>query len=473
MSEQESKPLAKPSQPSESSPQPTAAKSSANAQKGKKAADGSAKSATQSPSAKSSPASAAGSGQRTPRRSRAGIWLAILALLIALAAIAGGLYLWQRQQALQQQLQTQKTQQTEQRSQLSSLRDTVGSRADALQQRDDNIAKVQQDLRDSVESVRKLAGRSRRDWILAEVEYLLRIGNRRLQLQRDPATAIAALQIADERLQELADPGLTEVRERIARELDQLRATPRPDIDGIAVQLSSLQEQVPQLQVKSARAPSREALPGADDQRQAPTQAWREGLQRAWQALRRLVVIRRRDEPIKPLLGPEQEFAVRDGLRLQLEAARLALLRGDAAVYRASIHGAGDWMKRYFIADSSAYDAMKQRLQQLGEREIQPQLPDISASLRRLREIMDQRGLNTEPVSRETQPSEGAGSQQAPAGGPAAEQSPADSAPSGASGGAPGGASGEAPGEAPGGAPGSDVPAQPAPDANAQPDGAQ
>ncbi len=450
MSEQESKPPAKPSQPSESSPQPTTDKSSANVQKGKKTAHGSAKSTTQPPNAKSSPAPTAGSGQRTPRRSRAGIWLAILALLIALAAIAGGLYLWQRQQAMQQQLQSQ---QSQQRSQLSSLRDTLASRVDGLQQRDDKIAKVQQELRDSLESVRQLAGRSRRDWILAEVEYLLRIGNRRLQLQRDPATAIAALQIADARLHELADPGLTEVRERIARELDQLRATPRPDIDGIAVQLSSLQQQVPQLQVKSARAPAREELPGAGAQREAPPQAWREGLQRAWQALRRLVVIRRRDEPIKPLLGPEQEFAVRDGLRLQLEAARLALLRGNAAVYRTSIQEAGDWMKRYFIADNPAYDAMKQSLQQLGERDIQPQLPDISASLRRLREIMDQRGLNTEPASRETPPSGGAAARQAPAGAEAAEQSPPDNAPSGA--------------------PASDAAAPPAPDANTQPDGAQ
>ncbi len=451
MSEQESKPPAKPSQPSESSQQPAAAKSSANAQKGKKVADGSAKSTAKSPPpAQSSSKPAAGTGQRTPRRSRAGIWLALLALLIALAAIAGGLYLWQRQQALQQQLQAQ---QSEQSSQLSSLRDTLGGRADALQRRDEDIAKAQQDLRDSVDSVRQLAGRSRRDWILAEVEYLLRIGNRRLQLQRDPATAIAALQIADERLHELADPGLTEVRERIARELAQLRATPRPDIEGIAVQLSSLQEQVPQLQVKSARAPAREELPGASDQRQAPPQAWREGLQRAWQALRRLVVVRRRDEPIKPLLGPEQEFAVRDGLRLQLEAARVALLRGNAALYRTSIQGAGDWMKRYFIADNPAYDAMKQSLQQLGERDIEPQLPDISASLRRLREIMDQRGLDTEPVSPETPPAGGSESQQAPADGQAAEQSPPDSAPSAA--------------------PATDVPAHSAPDSNAQPGGAQ
>ena len=421
MSEQDSKPPAKPTQSSGTSSQ--AASSEKN---GKKGGDAPAKNAPQGQPAPPKSAPTRGSAKattgndaqdRTVRRRRGALWLALLALLLALAAIAGGVYLWQRQQALLQQMQRQQAQQSDQ---LGSVRDALDSRAAALQRRDEDIAKAQQDLRDAVESVRQLAGRSRRDWILSEVEYLLRIGNRRLQLQRDPATAIAALQIADERLHELADPGLTDVRERIARELDQLRATPRPDVEGIAVQLSSLQEQVPQLHVKSARAPARGELPGAAAQHQAPPEAWREGLQRAWQAVRRLVVIRRRDEPIKPLLGPEQEFAVRDGLRLQLEAARVALLQGNQALYSSSIQGAGDWLKRYFVADNAAYGAMQQSLQKLGERNIRPQLPDISASLRRLREIMNQRDLNTDSVHQEAAPGSESGAQQST---PAAGQS--------------------------------------------------
>lgn len=424
MSEQESKPAAGPSDTPGSSPSKSA----------KPAATGKNKSKANSPQRPNQPGTETGKAKppaapgKAPaaseparRGGRAGFWLALLALLVAALAVAAGAYLWQQQQLLRKQVQSQ---QSALDSTASSLRADWSGRAERLQSQADQQAQGQQELRQAVESVREVAGRSRRDWILAEVEYLLRIANRRLQLQRDVGTAIAALQSADQRLRELADPGLTGVRERITRELDALRATPRPDLEGMALQLASLSEQVPQLPVKAARAPAR-TQPTVPESDQSPlsVQQWRQGLARAWEALKSLVVIRRRDEPIAPLLGPAQEFAVREGLRLQLEGARVALLRQDPALYESSLQGARDWMAQYFVADDARYRAMAQILEELGGRRIRVELPDISASLRSLREVMRERDLATD-----RQPAAPAAPEDAAQepGAPAAETAPAE-----------------------------------------------
>ena len=64
----------------------------------------------------------------------------------------------------------------------------------------------------SIESLAQRVGASNRDWIAAEAAYLMAVANERLQLTDDRATAIAALQSADQRLQQTEDPGWIEVR---------------------------------------------------------------------------------------------------------------------------------------------------------------------------------------------------------------------------------------------------------------------
>ena len=418
MSEQESTPAAGPPETPEPSSQSQSAPARAASGKGgsKKNVPGKPKeNARNTTEGAASGGDGSASKPAPPRRGRGGLWLALLALVLAILAALGAGYLWTQQQQLRDALQQQRATLDDTASTLrSDLSGDWDRRAERLQARDDELDQGQQSLRESVESVRELAGRNRRDWILAEVEYLLRIANRRLQLQRDAVTAMAALQNADGRLRELADPGLTEVRQRIARELDALRGTPRPDLEGLAAQLSSLSEQVAQLPVKTARAPERTPTGAPDSPAPLSAQQWRQGLQRAWEALKSLVVVRRRDEPVAPLLGPAQEFAVREGLRLQLEAARVALLRQDPQLFTTSVQGAQDWLARYFVADDARYEAVARALQRLRGSEIRSELPDISASLRLLRDVMRERGLNTEMVPAD-QPSPTPGADQPPA----------------------------------------------------------
>jgi uroporphyrin-3 C-methyltransferase len=331
-------------------------------------------------------------GERRARGAGVAIGFAIMALVLALAAGGFAYLLWQRLQKIDHDL-TGSLAELRQSSQQSTdtLRNELNTQMDALSRQQTSLSERQQQLEDAVSAMRELAGRDQQQWVLAEVEYLLLIANQRLQLQGDVPTAIAALNMADSRLRDLGDPGLLGVRRTIASEISRLKAVARPDIDGIALNLNGLAGQVDRLALRTTklRLPTAEH-PGAES---APAEhpAWRTALNKVWAELKTLVVIRRHEQPVRPLLGPEEEFLIRQVLTLRLQAARTALITTDETLFRTSLQEARSWLDSRFDQNDPAVVSMAAELQRLESVTIHPVLPDVSGSLRQLREYMAKR----------------------------------------------------------------------------------
>lgn len=330
--------------------------------------------------------------------------LAILALLIALATLIGGYFVWhevQRQAEWQQQVLGQvDARGTALDTRLQTFKDRLDSDLAAaersrreLEAAQRNLAGAQSGLEDALGTLRARVSRSHSDWTLAEVQYLLQVASLRVQLERDVTTAIAALTSADQRLQALADPGFTGVREEIVRELAALQAVALPDLPGIALTLDTLAGEVEKLPLKDAQVRAAAAGESAAVAAEAQGDWWQriqQVLGTIWDALRSLVVVRRNDAPIGPLLAPEQQFFLYENLRLQLATARLAALRGETDIYRSSLKTAASWLDTHFDAQAAQVAAARGELERLAALDIRPALPDVSVSLRLLREQMQQ-----------------------------------------------------------------------------------
>lgn len=330
--------------------------------------------------------------------------LAIVALLIALATLIGGYFVWhevQRQATWQQQVLGQiddRGQSLEAR--LQSFKDRLDSDLAAAERSRRELEATQRKLADeqtgltaALGVLRAQVSRSHSDWMLAEVQYLLQVASLRVQLERDVPTASAALSSADQRLQALADPGFTGVREEIARELAALQAVALPDLPGIALTLDTLAAQVRELPLKDAQvraAAADTAAVAATDTQGGWWQLTQQVLRTVWDALRSLVVVRHNAAPIGPLLAPEQQFFLYENLRLQLMTARLAALQGETTTYRSSLKTAGTWLDTHFDAQTAAVAAARAELERLAALDIRPTLPDLSMALRLLREQMQQ-----------------------------------------------------------------------------------
>jgi uroporphyrin-3 C-methyltransferase len=259
----------------------------------------------------------------------------------------------------------------------------------AIQSRIGRLDEEQQSISNRLSLLASVMGRTERGWTLAEVEYLLRIASQRLQLQRDTASAERALEAADGRLREFADPHYLSVREQIARDLEAVRAVPAADVDGLAAALTSSQAGIDELPVAGTQY--QPPATGADSAHGHGVTASSIGelgeLVRS--SLSGLFRLREHEQALKPMLPPDNEYFLRENLRLQLVAARVALLRADRAQYQAALATAIDWLNSYFDVSHAAVGQLAVQLEKIAAVDISPQLPDVSGSLRLLRQQME------------------------------------------------------------------------------------
>ena len=359
---------------------------------------------------KPSPSTAQAPAAKQPASFRAGLIIAGLALLLVIAAGAGLLALYTQVQGLDAEVKgrlstlADAVDSNDQRlsaveglqSALDSLRSEV---ADAAAARS-SLAAEQQAINTAMEEMTARLGRTTLAWHLAEAEYLLAIANQRLTLARDRDTALAALETADSKLRVIGDPAFVPVRQAIRDEITALKAVAMPDITGMALSLGSLADAVKNLplidttprRMTQAEQPSGERHGYRDlALKDLPAALWRD--------LRSLVVIRRVDQPVQPLLPPDEEWYLRQNLQLKLEQARLSLLRGETALFRHQLGEAESWLRAYFNPESAPVKAQLETLASLQQIDLRPALPTLGESLRLLREQMQRLGAEIAPAA--------------------------------------------------------------------------
>jgi len=215
-------------------------------------------------------------------------------------------------------------------------------------------------------------------WLLAETEYYMQIANAQLQLAANPHLATLALKLADERLLQLGDPALTDVRRALARELRSLEAIENPDIEGATLMLASLAEAVDSLSLRQEAQPEQATT-------ELPADDAASGIDRAVASFKGMVsdmiTIRRTDEAVQPLIAPEAVYFLRANLALQLQTASLALLRNEQAVFQQSLDDAAVWLEKYYDLSSAPVRQALQTLREIRDSSFVSALPDISASL--------------------------------------------------------------------------------------------
>jgi uroporphyrin-3 C-methyltransferase len=247
------------------------------------------------------------------------------------------------------------------------------------------------ELGQSVEELRARTESPQRAWVRAEALYLLELGERRLKLERDVQTALAAMESADARLATLNDPAVREVRAKLALEVGALRAVPVADIADVLGRIGRLEDQVPSLPVIG--------MPVSQVHRDQPESKARGAFERAWQRIKQavgdLVSLRRIEPATARLLTQEEESLRRQHLELLLFGARVAAMQPDGAAYRASLSAAGIWLQQYFDPSTPEVEAALAELAALELTTIEPPLPKVGDAGRLLQGVI--RGSSPAP----------------------------------------------------------------------------
>jgi len=260
------------------------------------------------------------------------------------------------------------------------LQEQRREQANTLEQMEQRLNRVDRRLGD-------IASTDREDWKLAEAEYLLRVANQRLVLERDSRNALALAQTADGILRDLDDPELLPVRRALTRDIQALRLVGRIDREGLYLQLLALGEQLPRLPLVEPLESRKPVSPDTDDgETPAETRAWDRVKQSFTGIVSRLgdhIRIRRHDESLSALADPREQFFLRQQLQLMLEQAQAALLREETTIYQTSLNRAADWLEQHYRLNPQTTEAIA-TLRDLADTEIAPELPELTEALNRL-----------------------------------------------------------------------------------------
>lgn len=272
------------------------------------------------------------------------------------------------------------------RDQVQASQQQADKQVKLLQERLVRQQQSQDELRDNLSTLLKRNEHLRKDWLLGEAEYLIKLASYRLQLERDITTALRAMQAADERLRDVGDPAVLAVRKVLAEDQTALKNVPVADITGMSLTLSALIANVDKLPL-STPAPESPQAP-AETANNINISNWRELPAAIWQTLKGLVVIRHHDENLAHLLSPKEHFYLLQDLHLQLEQARLALLLGKADVFVERIKAANEWLTRFFDQKDASVQNTQQTLTQLLAVNIEPEIPSIDKSYQALKSYL-------------------------------------------------------------------------------------
>jgi uroporphyrin-3 C-methyltransferase len=313
-----------------------------------------------------------------------------VALVLALVVAALAFYGWFELRRDLRDLRTGVAERlTAMETQLGEARNRDSDLSNALRESQSKLAVLEARLAESqsqqasLEALYRELAPSRDELALTEVEQVLSLASQQLTLAGNVQAALTAVQLADAKLARLDRPQFTPLRRELARDMDRLKAVPYVDVAGISLKLDQTLALLDALPLaRDERLPE---LPHAATNADEPR--WRRLLRDAWGEIRSLVRIEVSDRPAAPLLTPQEDYFLRENLRLRLLAARLALLSRDQRAFRTDLNAAREWMERYLDTRQKSVQAVIATVTQLAATPMAAEMPDLGRSLEAVRTL--------------------------------------------------------------------------------------
>ncbi len=258
--------------------------------------------------------------------------------------------------------------------------------ADFSQLHSEKLANTQKNLSAEITQLKRQLGKTRGDWLVADAEYLLSIANQRLHLMGDVNTTKMALEAADQRLRESGDTAAFKVREQIVKEISSLESVNTPDIVGIYSLVQLLKDKVNTLAVllPYAGKPVTESKQ-VHDHEQAQ-QADHGILNSVLHLLEGYVTVKHSDQPVTEIITVEDAEFIKQQLNVKLEMIKISLVQQNDSLFQTNISDAIHWVKTNFTKNKNSGSVLSE-LKQLSKIQLRTQFPDISQSLKMLKDI--------------------------------------------------------------------------------------
>ena len=171
-----------------------------------------------------------------------------------------------------------------------------------------------------------------------------------------------------------------------------LRLAVDVDVEGIFVELVALAENIDQLPIIKLVSSPTAGDWMISEAKEGSTTALLDYLS---QSLSQLVRIRQHDQPIVPLMLPDDQSIVRHNIAVLFQQAQTAALRGQQNIYSYCLEQINSNLAQYF-QPVDQMQVVQRRLDKLEQTQIVRSLPQIQGSVAALEALVQQR-RNSQP----------------------------------------------------------------------------
>lgn len=318
-----------------------------------------------------------------PVRATAGFFskvILFITFVIAVVALAASAYVWQTQQQPVAKPQASNPA-------MQNLEASVSSNNQAIAALKAQLDQAQQNSQAEQQTLKALAGKAHQSqglWQLSDAKHLVQLASYTLTFSHDVPTAVALLKTADARLANVADPKVYPVRQQLADAIASLNSVKSVDIPGIYMQLNALQKQAMGLSIyrNQFKEKDNNVLKTNNPAEQG---SFAHGM---WHALSKVIVVRRHDQPIEPLLSSAEHNVVMQNLSLLFSQAQWALVQRNSVLYQESLKQIVSMLQRYFDHDQTQALPIIQAIEKLQAVDVDPKLPSIRDALVELNNLV-------------------------------------------------------------------------------------
>ncbi|MBA2656674.1 MAG: uroporphyrinogen-III C-methyltransferase [Tatlockia sp.] len=227
------------------------------------------------------------------------------------------------------------------------------------------------------------------DWVLLKARYLLELAQINAHWSKDPQTTLGLMRQADKLLAANSEPQIFAVRQALAKEISQLETVPQLDTAGLLSQLDAAQSELAKLPFKQI---IKNSMPTSEEK---TTTTWQENLKNSLSHLEKLVVIRRNDKAIQPLLSPFAQKLMSDSIHLNLQEAQWAVMQNNQAVYQLALARARQEIPEIFDESAIATSALLKQLTRLQQENLNRSVKMPEQALTLLNQLIAKKNIQS------------------------------------------------------------------------------
>lgn len=311
-------------------------------------------------------------------KSSASLWSSLLAIVIAIIAIATAFYSYEQYQHIKNNNDTNNSNNATQLQLAQSHIKQLQTNLLATQQ---NVAQLMQHL-----------GNSQQQATLSQVAYLVNLANLQLNVSHNTQSSLRMLTLAQTKIDSLNDPRLFPLEKILARDITALKAVPKFNMAQIVSEIDMLSDQVG----AATLMPNKKDLNKAEkksehDAAKPDTKQTDKWYNRAWHHLsgiKDLIIIRKNDPNIKPLLDTEQQVLIKSTIQSKLLLAEYAAIQHNNTLYQKHLAAVKKWIETYFF-DSIDRENLLAQLKTLQNINVSPTIPDINDTITVLNQTLN------------------------------------------------------------------------------------